>query len=176
MRSGEIRNIQWRDVDFDSGFIIIRESKNGESRHVAMDSTLVELFRGYPRTPESDFVFTNLMGGRLGWLQHGFRKALVRAGLQDLHFHDLRHTFASQWMMAGGELYALKDILGHKTIAMTQRYAHLSPAYRRSMVDRMEQIWSRPSDKPPGPIAVKDKPGSGSLPGHAPEIQVARSA
>jgi integrase len=46
-----------------------------------------------------------------------FRKALGRAGITDLHFHD--HTFASQWMVAGGELYALKDILGHKTIAMT---------------------------------------------------------
>ena len=41
--------------------------------------------------------------------------------------------------MASGDLYALKDILGHKNIAMTQRYAHLSPAYKRAMVDRMEQ-------------------------------------
>jgi integrase len=144
MRSGEIRNLQWNDLDFDSGFIIIRDSKNGEPRHVPMDSTVVELFRNYPRTSGSEFVFTNATGGRLGWLQHGFRKALMRAGLTDLHFHDLRHTFASQWMMAGGELYALKDILGHKTIAMTQRYAHLSPAYKRAMVDRMEQIWAKP--------------------------------
>jgi uncharacterized Zn finger protein len=51
-------------------------------------------------------------------------------------------------MMAGGELYALKDILGHKTVAMTQRYAHLSPAYKRAMVDRMEQIWAKPADRP----------------------------
>ena len=143
MRSGEIRNLNWRDLDFDSGFLIIRDSKNGEARHVPMDSAVVELFRNYPRAAGSEFVFTNAAGGRLGWLQHGFRKALVRAGLTDLHFHDLRHTFASQWMMAGGELYALKDILGHKSISMTQRYAHLSPAYRRSMVDRMEQIWAK---------------------------------
>jgi integrase len=112
-----------------------------------MDSTVVELFRNYPRTSGSEFVFTNATGGRLGWLQHGFRKALVRAGLTDLHFHDLRHTFASQWMMAGGELFALKDILGHKTIAMTQRYAHLSPAYKRAVVDRMEQIWAKPASQ-----------------------------
>jgi len=148
MRSGEIRNLQWNDLDFDSGFIIIRDSKNGEPRHVPMDSTVVDLFRNYARTPGSDFVFTNAAGGRLGWLQHGFRKALARAGLHDLHFHDLRHTFASQWMMAGGELYAIKDILGHKTIAMTQRYAHLSPAYKRAMVDRMEQIWAKPANGP----------------------------
>ncbi len=148
MRSGEIRSLNWGDLDFDSGFLIIRDSKNGEARHVPMDSTVVNLFCNYQRTAGSDFVFTNAAGGRIGWLQHGFRKALVRAGLSDLHFHDLRHTFASQWMMAGGELYALKDILGHKTIAMTQRYAHLSPAYRRSMVDRMEQIWAKPVHRP----------------------------
>ena len=145
MRSGEIRNITWNDVDFASGFIIIRDSKNGEARHVPMDSALVDLFRSYPRNAKSDFVFTNASGDRLGWIQRGFRDALTRAGLSDLHFHDLRHTFASQWMMAGGELYALKDILGHKSITMTQGYAHLSPAYRRSMVDRMEQIWAKPA-------------------------------
>src|SRR5215469_14132736 len=99
----------------------------------------------------SEFVFTNAAGGRLAFLQKGFRKAMARAGLSDLHFHDLRHTFASQWMMAGGDLYVLKSILGHKSIAMTQRYAHLSPAYKKAMVERMEQIWAkvvRPADMP----------------------------
>lgn len=147
MRSGEIRSLQWHDLDFDSGFIIIRDSKNGEPRHVPMDSTVVSLFRNYPRTSGSEYVFANAAGGRLGWVQHGFRKALARAGISDLHFHDLRHTFASFWMTRGGELYALKDILGHKTIAMTQRHAHLSPAYKRAMVDRMEQIWAKPASR-----------------------------
>jgi integrase len=63
MRSGEIRNLNWRDLDFASGFLIIRDSKNGESRHVPMDSTIVDLFRNYPRTPGSDLVFTNTVGG-----------------------------------------------------------------------------------------------------------------
>jgi hypothetical protein len=48
-------------------------------------------------------------------------------------------------MMAGGDLYVLKSILGHKSIAMTQRYAHLSPAYKKVMVERMEQIWAKPA-------------------------------
>ena len=50
----------------------------------------------------------------------------------------------------GGDLYALRGILGHKSIAMTQRYAHLSPAYQRAMVDRMEAIWSKPE-----PVTIK---------------------
>jgi integrase len=148
MRSGEIRNLQWRDLDFDTGFLIVRDSKNGESRHVPMDSTVVALLRNWPHTASSDLIFTNTAGGRIGWLQHGFRKALSRAGLADLHFHDLRHTFASQWMMAGGDLYVLRSILGHKSIAMTQRYAHLSPAYLRSTMARLEQIWAKPASQP----------------------------
>src|SRR6201993_4875888 len=120
-----------------------------------MDSTVVTLLHNWPRTAAS-LIFTSSNGGRLGWLQHGFRKALGRSGLTDLHFHDLRHTFASQWMMAGGELYSLRDILGHKTIAMTQRYAHLSPAYKRAMVDRMEQIWAKPVR--PAELPVPENP------------------
>ena len=157
MRSGEIRNLQWRDLDFDTGFLIVRDSKNGETRHVPMDSTVVALLRDWTRTEGSDFVFSNAAGGRIGWLQHGFRKALGRAGLTDLHFHDLRHTFASQWMMAGGDLYVLRSILGPKSVAMTQRYAHLSPAYKRAMVDRMEQIWAKPANRPAElPITVPE--------------------
>jgi site-specific recombinase XerD len=45
-----------------------------------------------------------------------------------LHFHDLRHTFASHWVMKGGDLFKLQKILGHKTVQMTMRYAHLQPA------------------------------------------------
>jgi integrase len=156
MRSGEIRNLQWRDLDFDIGFLIVRDSKNGETRHVPMDSTVVALLRDWPHTEGSDFVFSNAAGSRIGWLQHGFRKALGRAGLSDLHFHDLRHTFASQWMMAGGDLYVLRSILSHKSVAMTQRYAHLSPAYKRAMVDRMEQIWSKPASRPAEMLIVPE--------------------
>ena len=60
----------------------------------------------------SEFVFTNAAGGRLAFLQKVFRKALARAGLSDLHFHNLRHTFASHLMMNSGDLYVLKSILG----------------------------------------------------------------
>lgn len=157
MRSGEIRNLQWCDLDFDTGFLIVSDSKNDEKRHVPLDSTVVALLGNWPRTAGSEFVFTNSAGGHLGWLQHGFRKALGRSGLTDLHFHDLRHTFASQWMMAGGDLYVLKSILGHKSIAMTQRYAHLSPAYKKAMVERMEQIWAKPTSRATG-IPVQKHP------------------
>ena len=86
-------------------------------------------------------VFANKAGGRFLEIRGAFKNACERAGISDLHFHDLRHTFASQWMMAGGDLYVLKSILGHKSIVMTQRYAHLSPEFKRAAVDRMDNIW-----------------------------------
>ncbi len=61
-------------------------------------------------------------------------------------------------MSNSGDFYALKDILGHKTIAMTQRYAHLSPAYKRSMVERMEKIWARPVQPPAAPERLEAPP------------------
>ena len=108
---------------------------------------MTALFKQTLKQPNYDYVFPSPTGERLSCNQKAFRHARARAGLADFHFHDLRHTFASQWMMNGGDLYALRGILGHKSIAMTQRYAHLSPAYQRAMVDRMEAIWAK-SAKP----------------------------
>ncbi|OLB66012.1 MAG: hypothetical protein AUH96_08485, partial [Nitrospirae bacterium 13_2_20CM_2_61_4] len=130
MRLGEILNLRWYDLDFASGFILVRDSKNGESRHVPMDATLSALFRAYPHRLGTDLVFSSSRGGRIVDVRTGFLNSCKRVGLTDLHFHDLRHTFASQFVMAGGDLYILKEILGHKSLAMTTRYSHLSPTYK----------------------------------------------
>jgi integrase len=148
MRLGEILDLKHRDLDFATGVLTVRDSKNGESRHIPMDSTVTALLKRTQPVANCDYVFPNAAGKRWNYSQEPFRNVRKRAGLVDLHFHDLRHTFASQWMMNGGDLYALRGILGHKSIAMTQRYAHLSPAYQRAMVDRMEAIWTKPEPVP----------------------------
>src|SRR6266566_4772723 len=142
VRLGEILNLRWYDLDFSSGFILVRDSKNGESRHVPMDATLFALFRAYPHRPSTDLVFSSSCGGHIVDVRTGFQNACKRAGLADLHFHDLRHTFASQFVMAGGDLYILKEILGHKSITMSQRYAHLAPTYLIKSIDRMNTLWA----------------------------------
>ena len=65
---------------------------------------------------------------------------MAEAKLDDFHFHDLRHHFASGFMMRGGQLQAPKEILGHATLAMTMRYAHLSPEHLRSEMTKTERI------------------------------------
>jgi integrase len=73
-------------------------------------------------------VFKRRGGIAWGQIRTAFASALTRAGIEGFRFHDLRHTFASHYMMRGGQLYDLKEILGHSDIEMTARYAHLSPA------------------------------------------------
>ena len=60
-------------------------------------------------------------------IKKSFKAALKRAGIEDFRFHDLRHTFASHWVMRGGDLFKLQKILGHSSIEITLRYAHLAP-------------------------------------------------
>src|SRR5437667_4083089 len=143
MRLGEILNLRWQDLDFSSGFILVRDSKNGQARQVGIDSMISTLLRSWPRLSDQDIVFTSVMtGGRIVDIRAGFLNACKRAGITGLHFHDLRHTFASQFVMAGGDLYILKEILGPKSITMTQRYAHLSPTYKIKAIDRMNTLWA----------------------------------
>src|SRR5205807_1551540 len=140
---GEILNLRWQDLDFSSGFILVRDSKNGQARQVPMDSMISTVLRSWPRLSDQDIVFTSVMtGGRIVDIRAGFLNSCKRAGITGLHFHDLRHTFASQFVMAGGDLYILKEILGHKSITMTQRYAHLSPSYKIKAIDRMNTLWA----------------------------------
>jgi integrase len=70
-------------------------------------------------------------------LNRAWYPALKRAGIENFHFHDLRHTFASRFMMGGGDLYSLSKLMGHKSLAMTMRYAHLSPGHLRAEVERL---------------------------------------
>ena len=124
MRLSEILNLRWQDLDYSSGFILVQDSKNGQARQVPMDSMISTLLRSWPRLSDQDIVFTSVMtGGRIVDIRAGFLNSCKRAGITGLHFHDLRHTFASQFVMAGGDLYILKEILGHKSLAMTTRYS-----------------------------------------------------
>jgi len=165
MRLGEILTLQHRDLDFRSVLILIPDSKNGEPRHVPMDAAITSLLKEYPHHSNSDLVFANKAGDKLSAIRNSFRAECERAGIADLHFHDLRHTFASHWMMAAGDLYALKDILGHKSILMSQRYVHLSPKFKRAAVNRMDNIWSNGA-RPSTSVAEAPPVDVRSLSGH----------
>jgi len=164
MRRGELAALKWSDVDFVSSTIVIREAKSGEGRRLPMNpvvqKTLAALRRRrrerirarvVNRNLAAGYVFTGPRGGVLMNLNRDWYPALKSAALEDLHFHDLRHTFASRLVMAGVDLYRVQTLMGHKTPAMTLRYAHLSPAHLRAAVD----VLAAPGPKPWAAKAVK---------------------
>ena len=71
----------------------------------------------------------------MGDIKKSFLTALRKSGIKDFHFHDLRHTFASQLVMSGADLNTVRELLGHKSIQMTLRYSHLSPNHKQRAVD-----------------------------------------
>jgi site-specific recombinase XerD len=74
-------------------------------------------------------------------VEGSFEDLLERAGIQDFRFHDLRHTFASRYMMKGGDLYELAKILGHSNIKMTERYAKLAKQHIAKTGGTAREIW-----------------------------------
>ncbi|MGB9892740.1 tyrosine-type recombinase/integrase [Thermodesulfovibrio yellowstonii] len=141
MRRGEILNLKWENIDLKNGLILLEKTKNGERREIPMNESLKTLFRQLytQRRLDTDYVFINPnTGTRLTEFKRSFATALKKAGIRDFTFHDLRHTFASQLVMAGVDLRTVQELLGHKTITMTLRYAHLSEAHKREAVKALE--------------------------------------
>jgi integrase len=75
-------------------------------------------------------------------VRHSFSSACKRAGITDFHFHDLRHTFASHLVMAGVDITTVSKLLGHKSLKMTLRYAHLAPAHMAKAVNILDSALS----------------------------------
>jgi integrase len=140
-RRGELLNLRWADVDLKRRLLTFQETKNGETRAVPLTgSGLTVLARhSTARRADTALVFPNRTGTRPLGLRGAFDNAVARASIADFTFHDLRHTFASYLAMNGASLLDIAELLGHKTLAMVKRYAHLSEAHTRSVVERMTQ-------------------------------------
>ncbi len=144
MRRGEILNLTWEDVDFGTGFLTIgNTTKNSEMRQIPMSERLTRTLKNVKRI--SGYVFCKEDGTSYGSIAKAFRMAVKRSGIKYCRFHDLRHTFATRLVMAGVDLVTVKELLGHKSIKMTMRYAHPSTAHKRWAVEvakKKERLFS----------------------------------
>ena len=146
MRKSEILNLKWEDIDFHQKIIYIMNTKNNEKREIPINQVVFDSLLKVKKHPDSPYVFCNKDGKPYGDVKTAFWHARKRAGIKNFRFHDLRHTFASHLVMAGVDLNTVKELLGHKDIKMTLRYAHLSPDYKRRAVEtlcnKMDTIWT----------------------------------
>ena len=151
MRSAEIHRLRWPDVLYDEGLLAVRAKlKKGKVRYVPMPSELATEVRRYPAVIDEDRIFPPNRGDKSGRqrLEGSFDDLLVRAKIRNFWFHDLRHTFASWYMMNGGDLYELAKILGHSNIKMTERYAKLGREHITKTSTTAKVIWRLMKKKP----------------------------
>lgn len=136
-RKGELLGIKWSDVDLKNRRARLQKTKNKDRRTISFPGPAGDLLKRMSKTPHiSGYVFANAEGKPL-FREKPRRKALAAAKIDDFRFHDLRHTAASYLAMSGATLPELAAFLGHRTLAMVQRYAHLTEPHSESVAERM---------------------------------------
>jgi site-specific recombinase XerD len=129
LRKGSQYGLTWDMVDFKSRMLNISRTKNEDAAHVPLnDAALAALKTAFERGTGRGRVFRSPRTGEpLQNAKHWFEDAVADAKLKNFRWHDLRHTFASRLRMKGAPLEDIADLLGHKSLTMTRRYAHLGP-------------------------------------------------
>jgi integrase len=137
VRRGEMLSLRWMDVNLGHRRLYLRETKNGNLRVLPLSEAALSVLHSLPMGGSSDAVFADVDAARLSVYT---RRVFARLGITDASFHTLRHTSASWLVQQGVDLYAVGQLLGHKTPRMTQRYAHLSPEYMAGAVGKLDGI------------------------------------
>ncbi|MGH8319641.1 MAG: site-specific integrase [Steroidobacteraceae bacterium] len=140
-RKGELIGLRWADVELKKGRALVRETKNDEQRTLPLAGKALDALRELKlqNSARSEWVFAQPSGlpGPYEHFDAHWRTALGAAGINDFHFHDLRHTTASMLAAQGASLLEIADVLGHKTLAMVKRYSHLVVDNKAKVIEKM---------------------------------------
>lgn len=162
LRQGELLALRWEDVDLVAGRLVVNQNfaggevttpKNGRTREIPLGDGVLAALKAH-RHRRGELVFCGASGAMLtkGQCKHPLWRACKAAGLRRVGWHVLRHTFASHLAMKGVALKAIQELMGHSTIEMTMRYAHLSPHVARDAVRLLDghvNVASTEGEDPP---------------------------
>jgi integrase len=140
LRRGELFNLRWQHVDLANKNLTVlgTSAKSGKTRHIPLNTEAHAILDAWQKQSiSSELVFPSATGSRFDNISSSWEGVLKAAGITKFRFHDLRHTFASKLVMAGVNLYVVKELLGHHSIEMTERYAHLAPEHKAEAVARL---------------------------------------
>jgi integrase len=150
MRRGELFKLKWSDIDFNRGFISIRDPKGGPDQKIPLNDAARKILENHPKHKKSPYIFP----GRGGRLRTDINKAVseikTKAGLpKDFRaLHGLRHVYASMLASSGEvDLYTLQKLLTHKSAAMTQRYAHLRDDALKRASNLINDLINQPKEQ-----------------------------
>jgi excisionase family DNA binding protein len=141
MRLQEILSLRWPQVDLAEMTLTVERTKSGKPRTIPLNAALQdELSKLKSEDGQSPYVFPNPKTGKpLTTVKTAFVAACRRAGIAGLRFHDLRHTFGSRLVEKGADIETVRSLLGHASIAVTQRYVHSTDERRRTAVDKLAE-------------------------------------
>jgi len=138
--------LRWEDVRLEEELLRFPDTKPGNNRPGYMTSRVKEMLIRRKHLSESMYVFPHRDGGLIKYQSNSFARVVEKIKLNEgvtdkrlrISFHSCRHTFASRLVSAGIDLYVVKELMGHSSIAVTERYAHLKPERKRAAVDVLE--------------------------------------
>lgn len=137
LRRGELLKLRWSSIDFERQLLTIEgpSAKSRQTRHVPLNDEATSLLRSWrEQTGDGSRVFAVATNDKNGW-----KALLKRAGIAQFRWHDMRHHFASRLVQRGVPLNTVRDLLGHSTVQMSLRYAHLAPDQRREAVAKLNE-------------------------------------
>ena len=155
LRKGSQYSLTWDMVDFRGRMLNVPRTKNEEPIHVPLNDSAVAALRvAHSRGEGKGRVFQSAKTGEpLENGRHWFDDAVAEAQIKNFRWHDLRHTFASRLRMKGAPLEDIADLLGHKSLAMTRRYAHLGPNKLHAVVVSLLRPSDTTSDTSPNDVS-----------------------
>jgi len=150
LRADEIFKLTWGDIDINRGIITVN-GKGGKTRPAFMTDRVKSLFSNLPSGEPTDFVYKDRKGKKISRISSVYYRTVddlgFNKGIEDRRkrvcFHTLRHTFASRMVQNGENIYTVKKLLGHATMAMTERYSHLADDNLKNAVKRLEASFKR---------------------------------
>ena len=152
LRISNILELTWEKVDLFRKVIVIGKTKNGEPLGLPMNDTVFKTLKGLTkmRHINTKLVFPSKTGTKRCRhnVSKAFKRACRRAGIEDFRFHDLRHDFGSNLVQRGISIYSVKELMGHKDVRTTQRYAHLSPDKLKVDIAALDSPMTQNSHKP----------------------------
>lgn len=143
IRRGEIFKLQWQDINFEHGTMLLRDPKGTRDVSLPLSREALEAIARVPREHETNYIFYGKDGKQRTEFKYVWRAIRKAAGLpDDFRFHGLRHHYASTLVSNGVDLYIVQQLLTHKSSAMTQRYSHLSPNALKQATEKAGKLLS----------------------------------
>lgn len=148
MRYGEIMGLRWQNIDFARKRLVLEKTKNGSKRGIPLTEPSLEVLIRWAALHSSaqkdSLLFPSESGDKPFSVRTSWRTAVKKASIEDFHFHDLRHCTASYMAMTGATPQEIAEVLGHKTLQMVSRYAHLAESHVRGVLEKMATRYTDP--------------------------------